>query len=281
MNNNSLRLVCQRISLEWPAVCMLMARRPRVSSLTGYQTMLYPEAPHCVQPCLWMSAGLLTYKLCDRGFDCDRCPLDAALRAAPPGSPRRETLLLPSRNSEVFPEDRLYTIGHLWVQVIGRKEDRLVRFGLDAFAATIIGRCCEVTWRVSERTLERGEAICQIDVGLGILSVGMPFCGVVVDGNRDLVSEPNRLVTAPYEDGWLVDLVATDLTELHRLLTASAARKTARLDLQRLRRRIALQMLAEAGKVGRTLADGGEPLTDLRQVLGGSTYLDILRELIH
>lgn len=32
------------------------------------------------QACVWMSAGVLRFWLCDRGFDCDRCPLDAALR---------------------------------------------------------------------------------------------------------------------------------------------------------------------------------------------------------
>lgn len=30
--------------------------------------------------CVWMQAGVVGYKLCDREFDCDRCPFDAALR---------------------------------------------------------------------------------------------------------------------------------------------------------------------------------------------------------
>ncbi|HYX31218.1 MAG TPA: hypothetical protein VE863_21970 [Pyrinomonadaceae bacterium] len=29
--------------------------------------------------CVWMDAGVMNYKLCDRAFDCDRCPLDQAL----------------------------------------------------------------------------------------------------------------------------------------------------------------------------------------------------------
>ena len=36
--------------------------------------VLAPET----EPCVWMSAGLISYKLCDRGFDCENCPLDAA-----------------------------------------------------------------------------------------------------------------------------------------------------------------------------------------------------------
>ena len=44
--------------------------------------------PRDAEPCIWMSAGLVSYKLCDRDFDCGNCPLDAALRgnaAAPVG----------------------------------------------------------------------------------------------------------------------------------------------------------------------------------------------------
>ena len=228
-----------------------------------------------------MNAGLVTYKLCNRDFDCDRCPLDAALRGDLSESRRRDTLLAPNCDAEAFPEDRFYTNGHSWVQAIGDPEDRLLRFGLDAFAAAIIGHCHEVRWHISQRTLGQGETICQIDTGLGLLSVGAPFRGVAAGGNRNLVSDASRLVTTPYEDGWLVRFVAADTSDLNRLLTASVAQKTAQLDLQCFRRRVALQLLAEGRKIGRSLADGGEPLADLRQILGGPMYLDLLRGFIH
>ena len=30
--------------------------------------------------CIWMSAGLVAYKLCDREFKCEECPLDELMR---------------------------------------------------------------------------------------------------------------------------------------------------------------------------------------------------------
>ena len=39
-------------------------------------------------PCVWMSAGLVAYKLCDRGFECEGCPFDQAMRGARPALPR-------------------------------------------------------------------------------------------------------------------------------------------------------------------------------------------------
>ncbi|MFL6213965.1 MAG: hypothetical protein ACJ74J_08740 [Blastocatellia bacterium] len=29
--------------------------------------------------CVWMQAGVVGYKLCDRQFDCEHCPFDLAL----------------------------------------------------------------------------------------------------------------------------------------------------------------------------------------------------------
>ena len=33
--------------------------------------------------CVWMDAGVVNYKLCDRAYDCERCPLDQALHRRP------------------------------------------------------------------------------------------------------------------------------------------------------------------------------------------------------
>ena len=94
--------------------------------------MSHPVSPDSVRPCLWMSAGLLTYRLCDRDFDCEGCPLDSALRRGDLlGNRDREALLTPNRDADDFPEDRRYTTGHCWVQVIEGQDGGKFRFGLD------------------------------------------------------------------------------------------------------------------------------------------------------
>ena len=44
--------------------------------------------PPGVLPCVWMSAGLVAFKLCDREGECEGCPFDRAMRS-PQGSPRK------------------------------------------------------------------------------------------------------------------------------------------------------------------------------------------------
>lgn len=36
-----------------------------------------------VLPCVWMSAGLVAFKLCDREGECESCPFDQAMRGLP------------------------------------------------------------------------------------------------------------------------------------------------------------------------------------------------------
>jgi glycine cleavage system H protein len=233
------------------------------------------------QVCIWMSAGLLTYKLCDHDFDCDSCPLDAAMRGSLPEDPRRESLLTPCRDARAFPEDRFYTAGHLWVRSVAGRDNRLLRCGIDAFAAALIGRCDQVGWEVSEQTLVQGATMCQIDIDLGLLTLGAPIRSVVVEGNLALQNAPDLLVTEPYEDGWIVELRAEDPSELDHLLAATTARANAQKDLQWFRRRVATQLLSGVDAVGPSLADGGEIVSDLRQMLGGPAYLELLCDLIH
>jgi glycine cleavage system H protein len=227
-----------------------------------------------------MSAGQLSYRLCDRDFDCEHCPLDAALHGHTSESPDDEGLGVPDRDVADFPDDRLYTSGHTWIQFADVPDGRQARFGVDAFAAAVVGRCVRVAW--TDGLLTRGATACRVDLGLGTLRIGAPVRGTLVNRNARLQDNPSRLVTAPYAEGWLADLVVAERDPAQGLLTSKVARAQARFDLQRLRRRVATQVLAEdAGRIGPTLADGGELLTDLRQMLGGSTYLPIVQELIH
>ena len=42
-------------------------------------------------PCVWMSAGVINYRLCDREYECESCPLDTAIRGRGPRRRRAPT----------------------------------------------------------------------------------------------------------------------------------------------------------------------------------------------
>ena len=38
------------------------------------------EIPKDRLQCIWMTAGIIGYKLCNAGYECERCPFDLAMR---------------------------------------------------------------------------------------------------------------------------------------------------------------------------------------------------------
>ncbi|HET8645551.1 MAG TPA: glycine cleavage system protein H [Vicinamibacteria bacterium] len=222
-------------------------------------------------PCIWMSAGLVRYKLCDRDFDCEHCPLDAALRGesswpgpAPADAPRALD----------FPPDRRYSPGHLWVAPRPHGE---VGTGVDAVAAALLGTARGVRWSACGR-VQRGEVVATLDLPYGLLPIAAPVGGRRFHGNEALDRAPSLLASDPYGEGWLFAMAGAGDDGL---LDPAAAAAQARLDLRHFRRRAALLLLAEASALGATLPDGGEALTDLRHMLGPRRYLELVRELVH
>lgn len=66
--------------------------------------MLRQEPPGAL-PCVWMSAGLVSFKLCDREGECEGCPFDRAMRE-PHGRPvrhRRPSAPTPARTPDRRP----------------------------------------------------------------------------------------------------------------------------------------------------------------------------------
>ncbi len=233
--------------------------------------------PQDSQPCVWMTAGLVAYKLCDHDFDCERCPLDAALRGRPCASPVERAA---RHIAFVFPDDRRYGSTHLWARATGPGQ---IRVGLDAFAAELLASAGDV--RLPERGdgLAVGDGLCDIDAHPGPVTVKTPVAGQVTAVNEALGHDPDAVIADPYEAGWIADLAAPEANAdaaLGRLLSAADMRKRARSDMDRFRRQVAMQLLVGTNGVGPAMADGGEALTDLRQMLGTERYLKIVCELL-
>ena len=237
--------------------------------------MSHAPSPAPPAPCVWMSAGLVAYKLCDRGFDCERCPLDRALSgAAGETGPRHEP------GAIEFPAGLAFTHGHTWLRQVGGEGAARFRFGIDALAALLVGRSAGVRCGTEGERVAAGETLATVEAEAGAVPLAAPVAGRVRRGNAALERDPGLASREPYDRGWLLELAVERPEEVFALVRPDAAREQATLDLRHLRRRIALGLLAEADGVGPTLADGGERLTDLRRILGPDAYLPLLREIV-
>jgi len=236
---------------------------------------------HPPEPCVWMSAGLLAFHLCDRHYDCEHCPLDASLRRADLATETgRDPDRPPGRDNKgpmwEFRSDRLYGPGHCWIQE--RHSGRL-RYGLDAFAASLLAPLQGVIYPARGTWLERNGILCWLRAGEQPFPVPSPVGGRFTQSNPQVRADASHLTVSPYDDGWLAEISDYSSSDLRSLDDASQACRRAMADNQVLLKE--LDVLVHREKhLGATLPDGGLPVTGLRELLGEPVYVRLVKRFL-
>jgi glycine cleavage system H protein len=232
------------------------------------------DLPEGCLPCVWMSAGLVAYKLCEREYECDGCPLDAALGGPHPWAELRGA----GRARFDVRGDRRYSRSHVWVRALGRTR---VRCGVDAFAGRLLDQVSAVVLPAVGTLMRRGEPACWLVDDGEPIAIASPLDGTVVRANDDARREPARVASQPYDDGWLFDLevAAADAPDA-QLLDVRAARLDTARDLRSLRRHVAHRARAAQRRVGPTLRDGGVPIARPRGFLGRDAYHRLVQHFL-
>lgn len=218
--------------------------------------MSYPD-----EACVWMRAGLVAWKLCDRQFQCETCPLEAALR---PGMPAARP---------DHPADRRYGLSHTWV----RLEQGGARVGLDHFAASLLCRPRTVALLPEHYRAGAGAPGAWILCGEETIPVHMPLSGVISRVNTRLAEHPWLATADPYEAGWLLELIPDE--ESPDLLDSTGMAEVTSRHEAWLRDEIT-SLAAHDSPVGATAADGGTPLPSLRTHLEASQWSSLVRRIL-
>lgn len=222
--------------------------------------------------CVWMDAGAVSFRLCDHGFACDHCPFDAAMRGHAWEGADPERAAAPPWS---FPADRLYTPGHSWIQVM---RGARVRAGLDAFAARLLAEPRRLAACAAGTAVARGHPLLRVLLDGGEVMITAPVSGRIEACNAALDTAPGLLVAEPYTAGWIAELRLDRAGDLAELVNAEAARRCAELDLRRLRREVAFQLLAGAGRPGPEPDDGF--LRAAAQLLGSDPIVRVARRFL-
>ena len=109
------------------------------------------------------------------------------------------------------PTDRLYTRDGLWVRPLAAGAAAHVRVGLTDYQQQHSGDLAFATVKRAGTTVRAGEELAEVETVKVNLSVPAPISGTVVEVNPALELTPEVVNRAPYDDGWLAVLEATDL----------------------------------------------------------------------
>jgi glycine cleavage system H protein len=267
----------------------------------------YPKADFASQliannanRCVWMELGMVSYKICDRNFECQTCPLDYGLRGTNPASivdcaeheqltsenSGKEPITLAKKQETSwqhllkFKLEQNYHIhpGHTWIKEIG---PRRVRIGIDDMIATTLGTIDEVVLPLPGDKIVRGGSCGQIIQFEHIFSIVSPLTGRVVLVNQEIANFPDKMVLAPLTQGWLLDVEPENLAQDLKFCRSGDTLVPWYLkEYKWLECNLAEGFQQPAANVGITMADGGEISRNLRNYLPKERYRRLVLNLL-
>jgi glycine cleavage system H lipoate-binding protein len=230
--------------------------------------------------CIWMAAGLLSYQLCDRQFECDSCPLDHALRVRmrQHSTKREEGLGKPAYGAleEPLREDFRYSRNHCWAKQLGAN---LLKVGIEPGMSAALLTPKTIVFLSRGQSLVRRQACLWIVLEGGTLPLDSPIEGLVRDTNPLLAGEPHLLHFQPFDDGWLYEIEADSAAvEAANFMDWEQASSKYASDKNAFIASLQTSQRKNNPSVGVTLADGGQRLQNTADILGPSRYFDIVRK---
>lgn len=114
------------------------------------------------------------------------------------------------------PPDRRYSPEHEWVKII----NGIAVIGITDYAQQQLGDVVYVELpKVGDR-VEQFKPFGVVESVKTASDLYAPVSGEVVEVNQELKDHPERVNESPYEDGWLIKVRPSNLSELDKLMTA-------------------------------------------------------------
>jgi len=251
--------------------------------------------------CIWMTAGVISFKLCPLDYDCEHCDFDEVMRSQVKSKRKRSRVT--RYKSEVTASSQAVAAGsvdskrppfftfsasradqdlylhptHLWMR---RLRDEKWKLGIDDLLAYVLPAVAQVEFNGSGATKKKNQLLGRIHTEAGTVPLATPFSGRLLEINPLLRERPQAVQEDPYGNGWLV-LMESSPKESDLKSYAAGASSTKFLEEEAQHLRFLLKHRGiEVDSIGDTLPDGGAHLTSLNQILPGPVCLRLATELV-
>ncbi|HKJ66413.1 MAG TPA: hypothetical protein VKA68_00510 [bacterium] len=250
-------------------------------------------------PCIWMMAGVLSYKLCDREYNCDQCELHRVLKSGATYSlPSEQVAPLfssPEEQSEaggIVEEhvnnwlsqiiagskiylDRCYSPSHFWMY----PEEENVVVGIDTNMLKILHPISEMIPPEPHHQFKRHQ-YCGLIVRDDLtIPLHAPFSGEVVAVNESYVSHLQQ--EYPSDDHWIFKMHPAEKVQTIDDICQGEDMLRWYVRKIHLIKGYLREMLSRTaiGELGVTMADGGETELNLEHILGKKAYKNLVKEI--
>lgn len=222
--------------------------------------------------CLWMSYGVIDYKLCDGKFDCERCFFDRVMR----NKGNKKELRTISNAGLIdkvlgglqlikYDEKMMYLKNNLIVKEIGYNTFYL---GINPILSCFLDKDCSVTVSGSGKNIHAGRNVILITGTWGSVNLSAPMDFLFYDKGGESSG-------ASLMQQWLA-IVGIEEQQLSKGRISRAEWNSLFGKAVNIVNEIKLSVPG----VGETMNDGGSNIKSLNQLIGNSKFIEIINELV-
>jgi len=116
------------------------------------------------------------------------------------------------------PSNLKYTKDHEWINVDGD----IATVGITDFAQSELGDIVYVEVETLDETLNKDEVFGTVEAVKTVSDLFIPLSGEVIEFNESLESEPEKVNSDPYGEGWMIKIKISNPEEINQLLDAES-----------------------------------------------------------
>ena len=114
-----------------------------------------------------------------------------------------------------IPEDLKYTRDHEWVRIEGEE----ATVGITDFAQGELGDIVYVEVETIGESLDKEAVFGTVEAVKTVSDLFLPLAGEITAFNEDLEDTPELVNDNPYDQGWIIKIKISDLSQIETLLT--------------------------------------------------------------
>ena len=116
------------------------------------------------------------------------------------------------------PSNLKYTKDHEWISIDGD----IATVGITDFAQTELGDIVYVEVETLDETLNKDEVFGTVEAVKTVSDLFIPLSGEVIEFNEGLESEPEKVNSDAYGEGWMIKIKISNPEEINQLLDAES-----------------------------------------------------------
>ena len=117
-----------------------------------------------------------------------------------------------------IPATLKYTKDHEWVSI----EGDIATIGITEFAQKELGDIVYVEVETLDQTLAKDEVFGTVEAVKTVSDLFLPLAGEIISFNDSLESDPEKVNSDPYGEGWMVKVKVANVSDFNELLTSEA-----------------------------------------------------------